>query len=84
MNFQFNLALRYLLGRKQRTILTTLNHEFRTPLTYVTAYADMLSDSGGEMTEAQFRDFLRGIQAGSERLRKLVEDFIFLVELEAG
>jgi two-component system sensor histidine kinase/response regulator len=68
----------------RRTILTTLNHEFRTPLTYVTAYADMLQDSEGELSEDQFRDFLRGIQAGSERLRRLVEDFIFLVELETG
>ena len=29
----------------KRTILTTLNHEFRTPLTYITTYADMLGDS---------------------------------------
>ena len=72
------------ISQLKRSILTTLNHEFRTPLTYVTAYADMLQDSGGEMSETQFRDFLRGIQAGSERLRRLVEDFIFLVELEAG
>src|SRR6185503_10573124 len=26
----------------KRTILTSLNHEFRTPLTYITTYADMM------------------------------------------
>ncbi|MBE2272036.1 MAG: response regulator, partial [Anaerolinea sp.] len=30
----------------KRTILTILNHEFRTPLTFVVAYSDMLNDAG--------------------------------------
>jgi signal transduction histidine kinase len=66
----------------KRTILTTLNHEFRTPLTYITTYADMLGDSN--VSADEFREFMRGIQRGSERLRRLVEDFILLVELQTG
>jgi two-component system sensor kinase len=66
----------------KHTILTTLNHEFRTPLTYITTYADLL---GAESVSADdFKTFMRGIQLGSERLRRLVEDFIFLVELQTG
>jgi signal transduction histidine kinase len=72
------------MAQLKRTILTTLNHEFRTPLTYVTAYAEMLQEDSDNLSSEQFRDFLQGIQVGSERLRRLVEDFIFLVELEAG
>jgi signal transduction histidine kinase len=66
----------------KRSILTTLNHEFRTPLTYITTYADMLGD--GNVSTDEFKEFMRGIQAGSERLRRLVEDFILLVELQTG
>ena len=66
----------------KHTILTTLNHEFRTPLTYITTYADMLGDSN--VSADEFREFMRGIQLGSERLRRLVEDFILLVELQTG
>lgn len=66
----------------KRTILTTLNHEFRTPLTYITTYADMLGDAN--ISTDEFKEFMRGIQTGSERLRRLVEDFILLVELQTG
>jgi two-component system sensor histidine kinase/response regulator len=66
----------------KRTILTTLNHEFRTPLTYITTYADMLNDP--DISTDELKEFMRGIQAGSDRLRRLVEDFIMLVELQTG
>jgi len=66
----------------KRTILTTLNHEFRTPLTYITTYTDMLGDAN--ISTDEFKEYMRGIQAGSDRLRRLVEDFISLVELQTG
>lgn len=68
----------------KRNILTILNHEFRTPLTYVVAYADMVSRDVEDLSPNEFHSFLQGIQAGSERLRRLIENFIFLVELETG
>jgi len=68
----------------KRTILTTLNHEFRTPLTYITSYTELLHNADPEMGADEFKKMLHGIEAGSERLRKLVEDFIFLVELQSG
>jgi signal transduction histidine kinase len=66
----------------KRTILTTLNHEFRTPLTYITTYADMLGND--QLSTDDLKEFMRGIQAGGDRLRRLVEDFILLVELQTG
>jgi len=68
----------------KRRILTTLNHEFRTPLTYITTYTDMLNTAEPNISSDEFKQFMRGIQAGSERLRHLVEDFIALVELQTG
>lgn len=69
----------------KRNILTILNHEFRTPLTFVVAYADMLTAPAPEqMEDSEMLSFLKGIGSGAERLRNLVENFILLVELETG
>jgi signal transduction histidine kinase len=59
-----------------------LSHEFRTPLTYITGYADLIQEQG--LDPDQLRQFLRRLQSGSNRLSRLVEDFLFLVSLEAG
>ncbi|MCZ7540339.1 MAG: response regulator [Anaerolineae bacterium] len=68
----------------KQNILMILNHEFRTPLTYVVAYADMVHRDADTLSVDDMRAFLRGINAGANRLRRLVENFILLVELETG
>ncbi len=68
----------------KHNILTILNHELRTPLTYVVAYADMLHHDAEDLSLDDMRGFLRGINAGANRLRRMVENFILLVELETG
>lgn len=69
----------------KKNILQILNHEFRTPLTYVTAYYEMLADSLTEFTDGRnYREYLRGIQAGCFRLTRLVDDFIRVMELRSG
>ncbi|MBN1967052.1 MAG: response regulator, partial [Anaerolineae bacterium] len=68
---------------KQR-IVTILNHEMRTPLTYLVAYSDLLNQDADTLRSDDMRGFLRGINAGASRLRRLVENFILLVELETG
>jgi signal transduction histidine kinase len=72
------------IGDFKRTILNTLHHEFRTPLTYITTYTELLRDSGAEVSADDLVQYLRGLQTGSERLRRLVEDFILLVEIQSG
>lgn len=68
----------------KRKILTILNHEFRTPLTYMVAYSDMLNTDAESLTAEELRLFLRGVNSGADRFRRLVENFISLVELETG
>ncbi len=76
----------------KRKVLTIINHEMRTPLTYVVAYSDMLNRDYAELLERDpddlplndMRTFLHGINAGANRLRRLVENFILLAELETG
>jgi signal transduction histidine kinase len=60
-----------------------LNHEFRTPLTFVVAYSDMLNNPGDqELSKEEMLSYISGITAGADRLRNLIENFIMLVELE--
>lgn len=68
----------------KHNILTILNHEFRTPLTYMVAYADMLNTDAEHLTAEELRAFLHGVNSGADRFRRLVENFIALVELETG
>jgi len=70
------------LNALKNRILNTLSHEFRTPLTYITGYTDLLQE--GDLTPDQLQQFLKRLQSGSSRLSRLVEDFLFLVSLEAG
>lgn len=65
----------------KKNMLQILNHEFRTPLTYVTAYYDMLESN---LDGRNYRDYLRGIQAGCVRLTQLVSDLIQVVDLRSG
>jgi two-component system, sensor histidine kinase and response regulator len=76
---------RTLVDEMKRRILIILNHEFRTPLTFVVAYADMLSNAGSyNLSNEEILEFLKGVNTGAVRLRRLIESFIQLVELETG
>lgn len=73
------------INNLKKGVLQILNHEFRTPLTYVTAYYEMLADSVNTYADADnFQEYLRGIQAGCLRLTRLIESFIAVVELRSG
>jgi two-component system, sensor histidine kinase and response regulator len=53
-------------------------------LTYIVAYADMLNRDANELSYDEMKSFLNGINVGADRLRRLIENFILLVELETG
>jgi uncharacterized membrane protein YdcZ (DUF606 family) len=71
----------------KRKIMDILNHEFRTPLTFVVAYADMLGEipsSDTPMANQEMLSFLEGVRGGADRLRRLVENFMLLIEIQTG
>ncbi|MDX2139718.1 MAG: response regulator [Chloroflexota bacterium] len=80
-----NSAQAGVITNVKRNILNVLNHEFRTPLTYIVAYADMLNQPDAtSLSGDELLGFLHGVNSGALRLRRLVENFIQLVELETG
>jgi signal transduction histidine kinase len=72
------------VSKLKQSIMTILYHEFQTPLTYVVAYNDMLQQDVDGVTTDALRSYLAGIDAGATRIRRLIEDFILLMELETG
>ncbi|MDX1615008.1 MAG: response regulator, partial [Candidatus Promineifilaceae bacterium] len=67
-----------------QTVVQLLNHEFRTPLTYVTAYYDMLADGLLREDAERLLEYLRGIQVGAGRLSKVIEDLLAVLALRTG
>jgi two-component system, sensor histidine kinase and response regulator len=83
--FQLRQVREQRIESVKRNVLQLLNHEFRTPLTYVTAYYEMLADSLLEVDDASMlQEYLRGIQVGSRRLATLVDDLIKIIAIRTG
>lgn len=73
------------INDNKQKILTILNHEFRTPLTLVVAYAEMLKEyEPGVTSPDEVMTFLQGVNSGADRLRRLIENFICVVEMDSG
>jgi two-component system sensor histidine kinase/response regulator len=66
------------------TMLATLNHEFRIPLTYITGYSQLLADEGMKMDQDNFRLCVSSLCHGVDRLRRLVENVLILTQIDSG
>ncbi|MEZ4616609.1 MAG: response regulator [Caldilineaceae bacterium] len=64
-------------------IVGILQHEFRTPLTFVLGYAEYLLDvTKGEFNVDELRTSATAILDGGRRLQQLIETFLLLAELQ--
>ncbi len=63
--------------------LSTISHELRTPLTSIRSFSEILLQYDDEPLETR-REFLEIIRTESERLTRLINDFLDLSKIEAG
>ena len=64
--------------------LANMSYEFRTPLTSIGGFAELLAAGlGGELSEAG-RDYVAGILTSSARLTEQIESVLDLTQSEAG
>ncbi|MCB0123477.1 MAG: response regulator [Caldilineaceae bacterium] len=64
-------------------IVGILQHEFRTPLTFVLGYAEYLLDvTSGDFNVDELRTSASAILDGGRRLQQLIETFLLLAELQ--
>jgi signal transduction histidine kinase len=81
---QLALVQNMRMNNLKHQILMVLQHEFRTPLSYIVAYSDLLLDTPAFAANPETQQMRDGIVAGSERLTSLIENFLTLAELESG
>lgn len=70
------------LESMRRDFLASVTHELKTPLTAIMGYAETLLDLKKESAEE--KKFLEIIYRQANRLNRLVDDLIFLSDLEQG
>jgi signal transduction histidine kinase len=61
-----------------------VSHELRTPLTSIAGYLEMVLEEGAEPLTAAQRQFLVTVSRNVERLATLVNELLFLVQVDAG
>ncbi|PKR49191.1 sensor histidine kinase [Thalassospira povalilytica] len=71
------------LDRLKDEFLTMVSHEFRTPLTSIRSFSEILVDTPN-LEHDKVEHFLSIIVRESERLTRLIDDHLDLARLEAG
>jgi K+-sensing histidine kinase KdpD len=66
----------------RNSIVYSLPHELRTPLTQIMGFADILHMSADSMTPDDIRDMAHHILKGSNRLHRLIENYLIYAQLE--
>ena len=61
-----------------------VSHELRTPLTSIVGYLEILMEDGAESLSSEQRQFLATVNRNVDRLATLVNELLFLVQVDAG
>jgi len=67
----------------QSEFVAAVSHEFRTPLTLLRQFSDLLAD-GRVSSEDERQKYYAALQRGTRRLTRLVEDLLDFRRMEAG
>ncbi|MCB8962422.1 MAG: response regulator [Ardenticatenales bacterium] len=72
------------ISKAKSQMMQVINHEFRTPLTYVIAYAEILQASMQQSDPRGLFEYLNGIQNGCVRLGSIVDDLLTIIKIRSG
>jgi signal transduction histidine kinase len=70
-------------ARLQSDFVAAVSHEFRTPLTLLRQFSDLLAE-GRVSSEEEREQYYAALQRGTRRLTRLVEDLLDFGRMEAG
>lgn len=70
------------LDEIRKSILFALPHEFKNPLSTMSGFLSLLLDKDYQKSEKEMEEFLNYIKQSSDRLYRLVMNFLKLAELE--
>lgn len=72
------------LNDMKQNFVANVSHELRTPLTSISAYAELLQQNMGGMTEQVRNEFLKVIHTESLKLTDIINDILELGNMENG
>ncbi len=72
------------LNRMKDEFVSTVSHEFKTPLTTINGFVSLMIDEEAGPLADQQRKFLKSIQLAARRMTALVGELLDLSKLEAG
>jgi PAS domain S-box-containing protein len=71
------------LDRLRDALIATVSHELRTPLTSIIGYLELLG-TGPDQLSAEDAGYIEVVSRNATRLQHMVEDLLFLAQLDAG
>jgi len=71
------------LDRLRDALIATVSHELRTPLTSIMGYLELLG-TGPDQLSAEDAGYIEVVSRNATRLKHMVEDLLFLAQLDAG
>lgn len=72
------------LDNARRELLDVISHELRTPLTAIYGGAEMLADSLQSVPDPLAQNMLDLVRSGAKRMNRLVNQIMFLVQIDSG
>lgn len=72
------------LHQAKRTLIQLVSHELRTPLVSITAVSDIVSRQISHLSTGQLQELLDTLDRGTQRLTRLVEQIVLIVQIETG
>ncbi|MDF2629680.1 MAG: two-component sensor histidine kinase [Symbiobacteriaceae bacterium] len=71
-------------SRHQSEFLTMVSHEFRTPLTSIITFTELLLDDAAGHVNQEQKEYLTDVLESSQRLLQMINDLLDLSRLDAG
>lgn len=72
------------LNEMKTRFVSTVSHEFRTPLATILSSAELLRLYPDKLDDNEKLDLLRGIEEGTKRMRRLLDEVLTLGRAESG
>jgi signal transduction histidine kinase len=72
------------LNEMKTRFVSTVSHEFRTPLATILSSAELLRLYPDKLDDGEKLDLLRGIEEGTKRMRRLLDEVLTLGRAESG
>ena len=72
------------LGRMKNHFVSSVSHEFRTPLSVILSGAELLEAHAGHLSESRRLELLTQIKFSTGRMNEMVEQVLLLGRIESG